>query len=767
MNNVWINSQKTLNEIHQDVKETVTCQEFQESLVKKNQQKLLEKIQTLQEHSCLNFIQQTLYGADVKISKPFYDTEFDFKIHDNLEEFNLNGQSLNKFFYYVTKNIQKFAETVNFLKIPAMNSLALFVPFDITPFQWILYSTLPSIFGYCWCSELAESYIDFIFHAVLNNPTFLDTYMTYSFANFIRVSDGETFFKSSMSSVLLDVVKNQSGKITEQELFTIAENILLNMINNISLLPRHARRIIRRFFGQKESEIMAPEEFVVYSMIMPALKQPKEWGIINPTLFISSSTITNLNSLSNLFRDSLKKVSLRSLKQHLSDFVSECDNVDESSDLVQVSQIMPLMDSDTLHMVISIPDILALAYLVRNSEISDTFNKQINENVNINVTVPFAFTEIELKEYSQYQITATETQKMNVDNDNALIYTFFKFFEDTAVCDIAPNNLEDFLNFHKRKAELENKVIVQLNLQKLIRIFPEKDTMEWCDIIPSLQNELQRQKVVISLDEEKISKISAISDKIDKKINDLKHLFESPKSQYPSLIFESFIDMNLELKNSFESQISTFVSQLDSFYTLFETFTKHIHDKIQPEVIANNVILNLHSWMLIQIPFDSYKAEHPLYSQKDLILMNPPDTAINYYCVEPAPQKVRILFEYENIFKEAISQLNLARTTLIPLVAFNHVNNAVNILNRLFFIEYGSSAQADELTPLIHFLLLQVKIPDFYTFVMYLNDFMSQLTIRNLISLEESETVGLTHIVNHTQSIVSFIEKDYNQNDSK
>ena len=497
MSDVWIGSEKTLSQIHQEIKETVTCQEFQESLVKKNQQKLLEKIQILQVNSCLNYIQQSLYGADVNILRPFYDTEFDFEIHKDLEEYGLDWQTINQFYYFATKNLQKFAETVNFKKIPATNSQAPFVPYDMTPFQFVLYTALPSLFGYCWCSELAESYIDFIFHAVLNNPTFLDTYMTYSFANFIRVSDGLSFFKNSMSGIIYDIFRNYTGKINEQDLFSMAENIVTNMITNISLLPRHVRRIIRRFFGQKESEIMTPEEFVVYTMILPALKQPKEWGIINPTLLINSTTVNNLNSLSNLFLESLKKVSLRSLKQRISDFVTECDNVDESSDLVQVSQIMPLMESDTLHMVVSLPDVLALVYLVRNSGISDIFNKQIGENINLNLSVPLKFTEIELKEYSQYQITATETQNITLGNDNPLVYTFFKFFEDTTVCDIAPNNIEDFLVFHMRKAKLENKVIIQLILQKLVTIFPAKYTLEWNDIIPSLLDELQRQKVVI------------------------------------------------------------------------------------------------------------------------------------------------------------------------------------------------------------------------------------------------------------------------------
>ena len=757
MNNVWICSEKTLSQIHQEVKESCTFQEFQESQLKKNQKQLLEKIQFLQENLCINFIQQSLYGADVKISKPFYETEFNFEIQKTLDQFGLNKQSINQFIYLLTKNIQKFAETIDFNKMPSINSQAPFIPYDLTPFQFILYSTLPSIFGYCWCSELAESYINFIFHALAYNPTFLDTYMTYSFSNFIRVSNGSIFFKSTMTDVLLDIIKNSYTKIKEQELYEKASTILINMKKNISLLPRHVRRIIRRFFGEKESTIMSPESFVVYCLIIPALKQPKEWGIVDPTVMITSATLTNLNSLSYLFQEALIKVSLKDLKQHLLDFVSECDNVDESSDLVQVSQIMPLMGSDTLHLVFSLPDLIALVYLVKNSGISDIL-KQINENIPTDKPVPLIFTQIDLKEYSQYQITATGEQITDSSDNNILISTFFKFFEETSVCNTAPHNLKDFISFHKRKAELENKVTVQLILQKLIKICPPEGSVEWNDITPSLEDELQRQKVILSLGEEKISKLAAITEILDQTINDLQILFESPKSIYPSLLFETFIDMNIDIKTSFEKRSVGYAFNLDSFYSLFDSITKKINDQFSDVSVVQKVIFNLHSWLMLQIPFDSYQSSHREFAELDEILFHPPEESISYYCIDPAPKKDKILFEYTNIFEEAIDQLKQARNITIPLVALKNFKNCVNMLNRLFMIEYGSSAQADELTPLIHYLLLSAHIPDLYSFVMYMNDFLSVLSLKGLMIMEESDLVGLTHIVNHVKSITGYLK---------
>jgi hypothetical protein len=72
------------------------------------------------------------------------------------------------------------------------------------------------------------------------------------------------------------------------------------------------------------------------------------------------------------------------------------------------------------------------------------------------------------------------------------------------------------------------------------------------------------------------------------------------------------------------------------------------------------------------------------------------------------------------------------------------------MLNRLFTIEYGGSAQADELTPLIHYLLLSSKIPNMVTFTYYMSDFLSTLNAKGLIGLEEWEVVGLTNLIIHS-----------------
>ena len=759
MNYPWISSERSLNELHQEAKETCNCRKFQESQMEVNQKNVLQKIQILQENLYQNYILQNLFGSDVNTTlKPFFQTEFNSEIVQNIEDFKINKQAVNQFFNLFTKNLSKFASTVNFEKIPSTNDALPFIPFNFYPLQFILYSTLPSIFGYCWCSELAESYIDFIFKAALTNPTFRSPFLALSFSNFIKINTGPVFFRESMQEVIFEIIKKSYVKIKEEELYEYAKQILVNMKENVSLLPRHVRRIIRRFFGIEESRIMSAQQFTVHAMILQPLKQPKEWGITYSTAYLSPLCVNNLNTLGSIFIDATKLNRPSETQTLLNEFISECENVDECSDLLLVSQVMPLMASDSLHLVTTLPDILALVFLVKNSEVSAIL-KGVAEDIPTNINVPLRFIQIELKEFSQFQITASDAQDITASDDNALTFSFFKFFELADVCDVAPNDLSAFIKFHKGKADLEKRVNVQLILRRLISFCPQENSIEWSDIVPALEDELQRQRVVISLGEESLSKLSVLSERLQKKTEELKAAFESQKAIMYSQIFDAFIDNNQDIKDTFEKRSLGYAYDVEKFYDVFELVSKRLLD-FSDKSVFSKIVFNLHTWMMMQIPFDSYRTSHLQFAEDDKMLENPPDNSIDVFCYQPSPNNVKKLFGYKEVFDEATSHLRYARYALIPLLSLQHVNKCINMLNRLFTIEYGGPAQADELTPLIHYLLLSSKIPNLVTFTYYMSDFLSTLNTKGLIQLEEWEVVGLTHLINHVKSIIDYFHSE-------
>ena len=142
---------------------------------------------------------------------------------------------------------------------------------------------------------------------------------------------------------------------------------------------------------------------------------------------------------------------------------------------------------------------------------------------------------------------------------------------------------------------------------------------------------------------------------------------------------------------------------------------------------------------------------------RDSFLSHPPEKMVQELCIAPSAEKVRKLFDNTEIFSLAIAEISEARIIPIPVIALGHLNEAIYILNTLFFMEYGSGAQADELTPIIVYLILKCRIPNMYSFVMYLKDFLLNLCTKQFMIIKESNIVGLTHIINHVTSIIEAI----------
>lgn len=739
---------RSLNNLHQDVKKTCTRREFQRSHILKQQTFVLEKIINLQQKICLNCIQQCQYGANVDDSlAPFYFSTVSYELQTKFEKGGIDKQNLDQFFIQLSKNLNQFSSTVDFTKLANLDDEIL-IPYDFCPAHFILSSTLPSIFGYCWSSEFAESYIDFLFNTALVNPTFTSAHFTFSLSNFLRISIGSTFYKRSMGSEIYNLVT--SFKTQDGDLLAIVSGIINNMHQNIQLIPRHVRRIIRRFLNIDENKLFTAESFVCECLIVPAIKQPKEYGVIDYSLTISPNIFTKLNNLCGKFLEASCGDPDSDLHKKFASFVSECADVDEIADLPLVSQILPLLGNQNLPLVLSVPDACCLAYLVRYSDCPNNL-KSLAEKIATKSVSPFRFVSVILDDLSDN----TNEEKETCSPITKLLFNFFRI---APIYENSPNELNSFTAFHQKKAEQEQDDDTQILLQRIICTYPEKCSKEFADILPDLEDELNRQKLFATKEEESLAKLSVLCSKIDSRAEFYDKQFEDPHNAFYSLIFEDFINSLDDFKD-LERRSLEYIISVPKFISIFDTYYKILHSSkiMADDETFKKLVICLHTWFMMQIPLDAYVPFHPPYKSIDDLFMSPSEKMINELCIDPAGSKVKKLFQNVEIFQLAIDQMSEARKFSIPCIALEHLNNAMNILSMLFFMEYGSSAQADELTPIIHYLLLKCGVPNLFSFVMYLSDYFYLLTTKGILTIEESKIVGLTHIINHVTSIVEYI----------
>jgi hypothetical protein len=237
--------------------------------------------------------------------------------------------------------------------------------------------------------------------------------------------------------------------------------------------------------------------------------------------------------------------------------------------------------------------------------------------------------------------------------------------------------------------------------------------------------------------------------------NRMRELVEETKN---SLVYHSFLQEIPQFSAEFTSLVDTFLTDPAEFTSYFTKSLKYFSNVLKESRIYGSLMLHHHCWMMNKLSFEQFLLFHPEFNDLDQLIQNASDETIQWFCVQPAPGKTRKLFD-SAAFDEAFDLLNRARQVFLPMIALPKISAAIELLNNLFTLYYGQSAQADELTPLIHFLFLKWKAVRIFSFMQYLGAFTKPLIDKSIITLPESVLVGQTHIVNHMDSLAFFLKK--------
>ncbi|OHT13722.1 hypothetical protein TRFO_16042 [Tritrichomonas foetus] len=747
----WSNISHNLNEIHQQAKEVAIQNNFLISHIKMKQMDVLQKIDQVQKDMSFSTLLMSFYNIEDAASlTDFYWNFYKFEIINDPSEYGFPKPKLTMFIQQFTKNLTQLASILDFKSMDPSECPP--VPFRIDPIEYLLYSTIPSLFGHFWCSELIEKYIDFIFTAALTNPSFSDVYLEMSFSNFIRTTCNSKFFSQSLGPALLEIL--QSDLITIEG---CAADIIAKMHENIFLLPRHVRRMISRFSNPDESTIFSPSVFVANCLVIPPLKYPKEWGVIDSKFSISESGYQILERVSELI-SSIAQGALESneLTYSFYDFVNDAAEVDDKKDTISISDILPLLGKESISLIFSLPDISLLAYLVEKSPCSMLL-KGTAEHLIHNKILPHLFFSCDIKEIRQYRIMPSGSLfKANNESFKAsLVSAIFSFFEISNVFSDAPSNsIKEFIEFHQMHSKNVNDTKVVMALRLIDSLRPK----EWTDIMPSLDDELRRQRKFIETNSAVFMELAILNQKFDEITAKISDSFTMAIGAHTSRLYDDFLRNNSELKVQFSDLSPEFLASSERFTEFFNNSRYLLKDYTNKSPQTYEPLLHYHHcWMLKQLTFEKFQQVHSSFSGMDKVIEKADEKVIESFCVAPAPAKIRYLFRSNTVFEEARSLLAIGRSIENPLIALPSMAAAIEVLNRMYLLEFEKNAQADELTPLIHYLFLSSKIPSLYSFIKYLDFYITPLVDQQILTLNENHVVGFTHLINHMDSLFSFL----------
>jgi hypothetical protein len=197
-----------------------------------------------------------------------------------------------------------------------------------------------------------------------------------------------------------------------------------------------------------------------------------------------------------------------------------------------------------------------------------------------------------------------------------------------------------------------------------------------------------------------------------------------------------------------------FMDFLGAYLAKLKQSVTTIADWTFPQVAAH-----FHTWMMQKMSLDQFINCHEEYKFKDDDMSSVPKRLIEDVCMNPAPQKLRIIFDHPPLFQFSKIELLNAEFVELPLEALERIMAAINLIQKMFELAFGGAPQADEMTPLFNYALLATGLAKIYSLHKYLEHFLCEMPSGDIHFLDEGRSVALTHFVNHVSSLDEILQQ--------
>jgi len=197
-----------------------------------------------------------------------------------------------------------------------------------------------------------------------------------------------------------------------------------------------------------------------------------------------------------------------------------------------------------------------------------------------------------------------------------------------------------------------------------------------------------------------------------------------------------------------------FMDFIGQYLTKLKQFAAQIGDWTFPQVASH-----FHTWIMQKMSLDEFIRRHEEYRMQDDILSSVPKRIIAELCIDPAPKKLKQIFDHPPLFQFSKIELLNAEFVELPLEAIGRITAAISLITKMFELAFGGSPQADEMTPLFNYALLATGMSKMYSLHKYLAHFLCELPPGDAHFLDEGRSVALTHFNNHVSSLVQLLSQ--------
>ena len=800
---------RELPDLHKEVKEIMNSIKLQTEEIKTNRKQLLDASKKAQDLNCISslrsgyFLHISAYDAQQISELPFVQPE-NFNVVERLIELTKMGPlrtQITKFLSAIYKSSDILPEILANLPTLSLKGALPFLPENTLPRRFLAFSTLPALFGHCWTADLSNAYINFLIKICEKlPPSDLENinghWIFDCFTHYIHSSDITQFLRTSLGDVLLDIIRDEKFSQTPRNakgeyfnsMISYIEKILTNMNDNLDIFPRDVRALIRRFADLASDDTMWLQRVEILfckAVLAPAISMPKMYCVLPQTFNfkVDSSPANALRMLATLFlyilhpsqaqlrHDGLDHEKLSSLP--FDSFLRRLANVDYAhahSNSLNFTELMPLLGCHNINMVFSIADIFMLAHCL-------TLVEKVNPDIvkSLKNAHKIAYVDLDMFRmtffrHELWDLSAISLKKPRIkDNEiepaeatpeNKAAKSIFNFLNFADEVTGEPGELDDFIAFFETKAKLSNNDKIKTYIEHVKYHIDKVDPQNKHKITAALEDEIRRRKAFATRNSGLITDIAIHLSEIENLIEFYKQKSDDSLPVY----YEHLFDLFRRQDDTIEKELVSLKKNLLKCQSSFNIFFNNASFRLEKYIATfgsfniSGVLNVMHTWILQQLTLADFKHYHIIYTKIDerfskvyLEDNSLNKDLINKICIETAPANVQKLFNEPDLFDLAKKQLNTAREVEIPIEAIKSLHESLELLEKIYDLSIGGKPSKTEFLPLVDYLLLTSGIKDIYSFIKYIEHFLSQEIYSSLI--EDKHFNSLTLYVNRVMQL--------------
>jgi len=800
-------SPRDLPELHVKAKEIEAILKREDIEISYARQTLMEKMEMIQDLRCLTsirsgfFLRMTMHNVSSWVKLPFMipGELVTFKSINEINEVSAYRSDIIRLLNSIMKSMHLLPTILSRLSSDQLVFSCPFLPQGVEPRDFLACSALPSIFGYLPSNELRISYIDFLNNiakflpaTVFNN--FRSHWLFDCYKNYIHSSNMSKYLRLSLGNVLMKLLKdpdvtayiqsNNQSLLFDRMAF-YCEQIIQQMRDLISLIPHDVRYLLSSFSDLSEdgAKLQRIEILFLDCILVPAISLPKTYCVLPPTFYFSIQSNSNsraLQVLAQQFRLILhpahaqlrhsefnhKLLTTLPFEKLLLEIATPSEPM---MNTFSHSTVVSLLSKPFISFLFSIPDVFLLAKVLSIACSPDS----TPENALINITKkipydtvqPFSFFRFECTEISSFFSEKPQLKQAVLDTNqdtplNRFAHSLFMFLRSSQLLSNPPSDLGPFLSAYQDYSLHSEDYITNTYLNHLILRLKQVPIQQYMLIMDSVYDIIHNHRVLISKNEQFLSLFATTIQQMHQEIRQIEEKSSELEPILYSHLMDSFLGANPGIIVSIKEKKPLMLKDRSVFQSIFEQHLISLKAFINPiaPFALKGVSSHFHSWIMQFMLLSEFISINPSYGRLDELFQSVSTRIVSAICIDPSAPKLKKIFKSPPLFIFSQNELHSAMVNEIPLEAARYLASAVELINRIFELEIGGSPQADELTPLINYMLLTSGLSKMYSFAKYLEHFLHEIPVLDIKFITDRINISVTHFVNHVTALDKIIE---------